>query len=408
MQDDSLRREAEVLSFEVLGRPVLPALQAIAELAQHLIGATMAEVNVVTSLHTVHLATSDRHEGRVPVEDSFCSRLVVREERSMLVPDASRDERFKESPYVDGTLASIVTYAGTQLASATGVVYGTLCVWNDHYRPFTDDEMRLLERLGELTALVLDQHRDAVDMARGLQRLAESHRDVDRSNESLANLAGQLGHDLRSPLASIKLSLSLLAERAEAVDDPMIGRLAERAIEGSDRLGRTIEEMMEFALVGGDLHLEPVDLHELLAEVLDDLTSVVQGVHVSADHLPVVIGHRGSLSAVLQNLVSNAVKFSVHPGVTARVRVTARVADGRAVVTVEDDGPGVPPELRTLIFARGVRGVREDVEGFGIGLATCARVLRHLGGTLGVGDSEDLGGAAFWFELPLADGSAPA
>ncbi len=402
MHDDALLREAEVLSLEVLGRPVLPALQAIADLAKQLTGMTMAEVNVVTSLHTVHLATSDRHGGRVPVEDSFCSRLVTREERTMMVPDASMDERFKESPYVDGTLASIVTYAGTQLISSTGVVYGTLCVWNDDYRPLLDTELDFLERLGEITSLVMEQHRSTVQMAEGLKRLAESHRDIDRSNESLAMLAGELGHDLRSPLASMKLSLALLAERAEAVDDPMIGRLAERAMQGSDRLGRTIEEMIEFALVTGDLLIEPVDLHELLAEVLDDLTSLVQGVHVTAEPLPVVIGHRGSLAAVLQNLISNAVKFSAHPGVTAHVRVSSQVRGGHAIVVVEDNGPGVPEEVRPQIFARGERGIRDDVEGFGIGLATCARVMRHLGGTLGVGDSAELGGASFWFELPLA------
>lgn len=405
MTESGLVREAEVLGFEVLGRPVLPALQAIADLARDLLGVAMAEINAVTSVHTVHLATSDRHEGRVPLEHSFCARLVTLPERTMVVPDATRDERFKDTPYVDGTLASIVSYAGTQLVSGNGVAYGTLCVWDTDDHRLDDQQLELLRRLGTVAALVLEQQRDAVNMAHGLNRLVESHRDVDRSNESLAQLAGQLGHDLRSPLASMKLSLSLVAERAESLGDPMLTRLSARALQGAERLNRTIGDVMEFALVGGDLQLEPVDLHEVLAEVLEDLTASVQGVHVTADHLPVVQGHRTSLAAVLQNLVANAVKFSVPharaEGYPPQVRVSAVSDHGRAFVSVEDNGPGVPEELRGAIFARGERGlVRDDVEGFGIGLSTCLRIIRHLGGSIGVGESE-LGGATFWFELPL-------
>lgn len=200
----------------------------------------------------------------------------------------------------------------------------------------------------------------------------------------------------------MKLSLSLLAERAETVDDPPLTRLADRALHGAERLNRTVAEVLEFALVGGDLHEDPVDLQEVLAEVLEDLAAAVQGVHVTADRLPVVQGHRASLAAVLQNFIANAVKFSVPHAPSPQVRVSAVSDQGRAFVSVEDNGPGVPEDLRGAIFARGERGlVRDDVEGFGIGLSTCLRIIRHLGGSIGVGESE-LGGATFWFELPLA------
>lgn len=408
MRRDALIREAEVLSYEVLGRPVLPALQRITDLARDLFGMRMAEVNVVTALHTVHLATSDRHEGRVPVVHSFCSRVVEQPGRTFVVPDATRDPVFKDGPYVDGRFGAIVTYAGTQLISPDGVVYGTLCVWDDEEHPLDPRDLAVLEQLGDLASLVLEQHRTTSRIAEGLRELADSHRWVDRSNESLASLAGQLGHDLRTPLATLRLSLSLISERAAAVDDPLIGRLADQAREGSDRLGRTVDELLEFALVGGDLQTGPVDLHAVLVEVLDDLTSAVEGIHVSAEQLPVVLGHRSSLAAVLQNLVANALKFGVRAGdETAHVRVRAERTGGVARVTVDDTGPGVPVELREMIFARGERGVRRDKDGFGIGLATCQRIVRHLGGAIGVTDS-DLGGASFWFEVPLATPSPEA
>jgi signal transduction histidine kinase len=72
-------------------------------------------------------------------------------------------------------------------------------------------------------------------------------------------------------------------------------------------------------------------------------------------------------------------------------------------ITVLDNGPGVPPDQRSVIFEDRVRGTEaagSDIEGLGIGLATCARIIAAHGGRLGV-DEAPGGGAAFWFELPL-------
>lgn len=398
---DALLREAEILSLEVLGRPVLPALQSLVDLSQHLLGGAMVELNVVTATHTIHLATSDRHQGRVPVGDSFCSRVVQHPERTMSVPDAMQDPRFADSPYVDGTMGSILSYTGTQLTSRDGTAYGTLCTWDTEHRPLLPSQVEVLERLAELAGLVLEQHRDAARLARSVQDIASSHRLLGRSNESLSQLAGQLGHDLRSPLAAMRLSLDLLAERPSVQGDRAAATLAEKALLATTRMDGTLGELIEFAVNGGDGAV-PVDLDEVLAEVVDGLGPLLEDAHLRTSRLPVVAGHGASLEAVLQNLLSNAVKFARSEGAAPLIDVSAEVAAGRAVVRVDDNGPGVPAGLRAAVFELGDRGERAHVEGHGIGLATCARVLSQLGGSIGVEDSA-LGGASFWFELSLAE-----
>ena len=112
-----------------------------------------------------------------------------------------------------------------------------------------------------------------------------------------------------------------------------------------------------------------------------------------------VTAYRSHVHAIVQNLLGNAVKYAGDEGFGV-VRVSGSSSDGRGRVVVSDEGPGVPVELRDRVFDLSVRGDHPGREGHGIGLATCARLVRVMGGELGVEETPG-GGASFWFELPL-------
>jgi signal transduction histidine kinase len=141
-----------------------------------------------------------------------------------------------------------------------------------------------------------------------------------------------------------------------------------------------------------------VDLAAVMAEVRDDLAGELDDTDLVTDGLPVVSGDRTQLRAVLQNLVANAVKFT-RPVRPPRVTVTARPVGSGWRVEVADNGPGVPVAERERVLEPMVRGGTGKVDGIGLGLAICARVVRAHGGTLGVTDGPD-GGACVWMELP--------
>jgi signal transduction histidine kinase len=168
-------------------------------------------------------------------------------------------------------------------------------------------------------------------------------------------------------------------------------------------MARTITDLLDFALLGTSAPALPVPVGAVVTDVLADLAVGLTQAEVRVGELPAILGHESEVRAVLQNLIANAVKFAA-PGGGAQVEVSGGVretdAGPVARITVTDNGPGIPEEQRETVFGLAVRG-DTTVAGYGIGLATCARIVRARGGRIGVEPAAS-GGAAFWFELPAA------
>ena len=157
-----------------------------------------------------------------------------------------------------------------------------------------------------------------------------------------------------------------------------------------------IDDLLAFASQGAAPGDDPVDLAVELGSALDDLAGRLGTRSVTVGDLPVVRGDAAQLRSVLMNLIDNAAKFT-DEGADPEIEVGSQVVVGRVRVEVRDRGRGVPADLRERIFAPLAR-LDKTVEGVGIGLATCRRIVEAHGGTIGV-DGRDGGGSVFWFEL---------
>ena len=158
-----------------------------------------------------------------------------------------------------------------------------------------------------------------------------------------------------------------------------------------------IDDVLDFASLGGTLNVTEVDLGFVLGEVLEDLVVRPGGVAVEVGTLPTVLGDRAQLRSVLQNLIGNAVRHR-DPDRAPRVQVDARHVQRAWRIEVTDNGRGVPAADRTRVFDPLAR-VDAAVSGLGIGLATCRRIIGAHGGRIGI-DPTVVEGARFWFELP--------
>jgi signal transduction histidine kinase len=391
-----LEREAELRAYAVLDSESIPALERIADLAAAITGMAVAEVNVVTTTDVVHVATTNRDHLRVPREHSFCSTIIERDSATAVVPDATAELPFANSPYVTGEKAAIRSYASARLVSPAGTPLGTICVFDSERRSVTEPTLALLADLAGMVMDVLEMRRNERDLAGALARLAGSHRELNVSNESLGAFAGQISHDLQSPLAAVQMALELFEDEVGELGGSA-RQLLDHARSGGVRMQRTITHLLDYAVAGAAVPIVAVDLDAVLSHALDDLAPVLHGATVEVSPLPKVLGRESEVRSVVQNLVANAAKFSAPTG-PAHVTVSGERREDQVRVVVADNGPGVPQEQRDAVFGLNVRGTSE-VEGHGIGLATCARIIRALGGDIGV-DTAPSGGAAFWFELP--------
>ncbi len=392
------QRVAGIDSYRVLGRPPRRDLVALVEMAAQVAQVPMATINLITDTEQHQIATAGFDASVCRREDSMCN-LVLHAGEPVIVPDASLDARFRDNPFVTGTIGNVRFFATHQLVTPQGVVIGSLCVFDERPRTIAAEQERLLASLAERVVDLLELELRTRELSSSVVELEHAHTELERSNEQLAAFAGQVSHDLLNPLTAVSMSLRLVLDR---LDDPSsdgseIPWLVDRAIGGADRMESLIDDLLAFARLGGQLARVTVDLGDVLEQVLEDLTTALWGARVEVAGLPTVVGDPVQLRAVLQNLLANAAKFT-RPGEKATIEVcSARVANGWRVEVV-DHGIGVPADQRTRVFEPLAR-IDERIAGSGIGLATVRRVIDAHGGRIGL-DETIGGGTTAWFELP--------
>ena len=227
--------------------------------------------------------------------------------------------------------------------------------------------------------------------------------------EMKTEFVSTVSHELRTPLTSIKGYVDLVL-------DGEAGELGETQLEylgivkeNSDRLVKLINDLLDISRIeSGRVHLkiEPVDLSDVVADVVGTLRAVLDQGHVDLkidlpDDLPPVAADEHRVGQVITNLVSNAIKYSPGGGT---VRVTGKVGAGEVILSVSDTGIGISEEDQKRLFAKFFRvdsSHAREIGGTGLGLSICRSIIELLGGSIDV-ESEIGVGSTFSFALPVA------
>jgi len=254
------------------------------------------------------------------------------------------------------------------------------------------------ERWMEISVAFIDP--DAHDYVISARDITERRR-LEALREEVLSLAS---HDLRSPLTVVRGYLDIL-------DTPVTHAQHEKAVVGARRATERLESLLNDLLYATRVDrvlapqvLRPVDLSALAQSVAASLQiGALQTIEVSAVEPVVVLGDSDRLEQAITNLVGNAIKHGPAEGVIS-VEVTA--VDGRARVTVSDEGPGIPEAQRESLFERGVRG-SSDAPGSGLGLYIVRVVAEAHNGQAFVEPAD--GGTRFVVDLPLmAESETPS
>jgi K+-sensing histidine kinase KdpD len=250
-----------------------------------------------------------------------------------------------------------------------------------------------------------------------------SHAEALRQSEKLKSaLLDAVSHDIRTPLTSIKASVTTLLDEARAKADggqsPVLDAESRRDMlevidEESDRLSRFVEGLIELARIeAGEMRLRRGwgSVEEIVATALARAATLTRGhrveVHVE-DDLPAVRVDPRAVGEVVYSLVDNAAKYSP-PG--ARIRILARRDGGEMIrIAVEDEGQGVPASLRERVFDKFYRATRDgdaagcQPPGTGMGLAIARGIVEAHGGNIWIEDGDGGKGTRFVFTLPIGD-----
>jgi signal transduction histidine kinase len=220
-------------------------------------------------------------------------------------------------------------------------------------------------------------------------------------NEHVAQrqFVGDASHELRSPLTAIISALDVAVAHPEVFD---LGVATRTLVPEAERMRRMVEDLLLLARADeGRLatHREPVRLDDIATgEVVRQRRIGFHGIDISAEPAE-LYADGAALSRLVRNLVENAARHA-----RTRVEVTVSVQSGCAVVTVADDGAGIPEQDRGRVFDRFVRldGDRaRSGGGTGLGLSIVAGITAAHGGTVTIGDRRG-GGTVVIVQLPLA------
>ena len=254
----------------------------------------------------------------------------------------------------------------------------------------------------EISGDIIDRAiRYAIERKKLVEEQALIKEELRRSNAELQQFAYIASHDLKEPLRMVSSYLELLRKKSlDNLDDRSKEYLA-HARDGARRMTVMIDDLLNYSRVANRANQPAsVDMQEVLHTVLRDLREAVEksNTSVTSDTLPTVLADRTQMVLLLENLISNAIKYR---GLESpRVHVSASRSDGEWLFSVQDNGIGIPKEQQGRLFQMFSRlHSRDEYEGTGIGLAVAKKAVERHGGRIWV-ESEVGKGSTFYFTIP--------
>jgi two-component system sensor histidine kinase KdpD len=304
------------------------------------------------------------------------------------------------SPVYTFTIADPQNWMALAAFLITALVAGELSSRAKRRAEEAEAGRREIERL-------YDEYRVAADRA----RQAEVFEQGERLKSALLDA---VTHDLRTPLTSIKAAVTTLLDEAEVtLDDEARREFFEVINEEADRLNRFVENMVELARIeAGAISLRRrwSSVEEIVAMALARAETLTRDHRIEVElerEAPVARVDASLIAEVLYSLIDNAAKYSP---AGSRIKISARRAENEMImIAVEDEGRGIPSELRERVFDKFFRATSEGAaslgrpRGLGMGLAIARGIIEAHGGRIRVESGPDGVGAHITFTVPIGD-----
>ena len=276
----------------------------------------------------------------------------------------------------------------------------------DHNKKLLEEEQQLTEELTatneelqstgeELQTANEEQQQTQIELTELINKLKTS-------NKELEQFAYVASHDLQEPLRMVSSFTQLLEKRYKGQLDDDADDYIDFIVEGAKRMKDLIDDLLTFSRLNKEsLTFEPVLMNVILDNILFYLKAYIKenNAEISYDNLPTIDCDRIQIQQLLQNLITNAIKF--HGNDPPKIHISAQELENEWMFNITDNGIGIDPRHQEQIFSIFKRlNRRQEYEGTGIGLSICKRIVQKHDGQIWV-ESETGKGSTFYFTIPL-------
>lgn len=242
---------------------------------------------------------------------------------------------------------------------------------------------------------------DVTGLREGTEQLVlKLNEELLRSNKELENFAYVASHDLQEPLRMVSSFTQLLEHQYRDKLDDRAQEYIRYAVDGAKRMYDLLNGLLDYSRIHTrGKEFKRVDLTRILEIAKRNLTLMIEekNASIKSNTLPEVDADEGQMILLFQNLIANSIKFSIE---IPKIYISSKSVDDNYVITVKDEGIGIESQYFDRIFRIFQRLLpREQVEGTGIGLAICKRIVERHGGKIWV-ESEPNKGSTFYFTIP--------
>ena len=233
------------------------------------------------------------------------------------------------------------------------------------------------------------------------KKMSRLVRELKRSNAELQQFAYIASHDLQEPLRMVTSFLTLLKNRYGDSLDDQATLYIDYAVNGADKMRSLISDLLTYSRVESRARsFSRVDLNEVFSGVVHQLEPLIEerSAEIIKGPLPTIMADRNQMTALLQNLIVNGIKFN--KSYRPKVEVTSERGREEDIVQVRDNGIGISPEYFPKLFQMFERlNPQAEYPGTGIGLAIVKKIVDRHGGRVWV-ESEEGKGSSFFFSIP--------
>jgi len=281
-------------------------------------------------------------------------------------------------------------------------VVGILNISTNRPIPFEDREVQLLQAIGNVIGVALENAQLFEDSERLVRELEATTEQLSAKNRELDSFVYTVSHDLKAPLISLEGMAALLLDEYAGKLDEGAQHYLKRLMASSKQMETLIIDLLTLSRIGREGRAaEAVSLNQVVDDLILEWGEIIRAkkIRVTRHELPTLWGVRTQIQQVMTNLLSNAVKYLGDPPDPA-IEIGAKDGDGKMFECyVQDNGIGIDPKYHEKIFETFQRLKEIETEGTGVGLAIVKKIVEGAGGRIWV-ESAKGEGATFRFTWP--------